>query len=223
MTIRLRSLLAPFAVLILLAGCQEEAAAPPPEKLTRAAIGHYCNMIVADHPGPKAQIHEHAMSTPLWFSSVRDGLAYVMLPGEAQKVTAFYVHDMGRAKSWDAPPDDGVWIKAEDAHYVLDSSLRGGMGAQEAAPFADRVAAEAFAAKHGGRVVAYADIPKDYVIGDDNDHGGGTAHSGHRAPGTPAAANHPAAHDKASIDHSAHKKRPAADHPGHTGHGGGDG
>ena len=155
--------------LLALAGCREEIAAPDPVKLTRAAIGNYCNMIVVDHPGPKAQVFERDRSEPIWFSSVRDGFAYLALPGEAQDVAAIYVHDMGRAASWDRPPDDGIWIKAETAHYVIESDRRGGMGAQETVPFADRAAAEAFRKKHGGRVVAYKDIPRDYIVGDAND------------------------------------------------------
>ena len=68
-----------------LAGCNEQVSQPDPVKLTREAIGNYCNMIVADHPGPKIQVHEKGRSDPVWFSSVRDGLAYLSLPGEAHK------------------------------------------------------------------------------------------------------------------------------------------
>lgn len=163
-----------LAVLVLsigtLAGCTEEVATPEPLKLTRDAIGHYCNMIVADHPGPKAQIHEKDRPKPLWFSSVRDGLAYMTLPGEAQRVVAFYVHDMSRAENWERPPDDGIWIKASDAIYVIGSTRRGGMGARETVPFKSREDAETFAAKFGGQAVTYAEIPKPYIVGDDNDH-----------------------------------------------------
>lgn len=156
--------------LIALAGCTEETAPPEPQSLTRAAVGHYCNMIVVDHPGPKAQVFESGQQKPLWFSSVRDAFAYNALPGEAQNVVAIYVHDMSRADNWKRPPDDGIWIKAEDAHYVIGSSRRGGMGAQETVPFATATAAESFKSKFGGRVVTYGEIPKDYVVGDAKDH-----------------------------------------------------
>lgn len=169
--------------LMALTACNEEVAVPEPQKLTRDAFGHYCNMIVVDHPGPKAQVHEKGQERALWFSSVCDGLAYLALPGEAQRVTAFYVHDMGRADSWARPQDDGIWIPATEAFYVIGSKKRGGMGALEAAPFKERAKAEAFAAEFGGKVVAYAEIPEDYILGDGNDHSPATSdhdeHHGH--------------------------------------------
>lgn len=163
--------------LIVLSGCNEQAEAPDPAKLTRDAIGHYCNMIVADHPGPKAQIYEQGRAIPLWFSSVRDGLAYLALPGEAQKVSVIYVHDMGQAESWMQPQSSGIWIDAVEAVYVIDSTKRGGMGAKESVPFKDKVKAVKFVEKFGGRIVAYADIPSDYILGDDNEHAPATAHN----------------------------------------------
>lgn len=167
-----------------LAGCSEQVEAPEPLKLTREAIGHYCNMIVADHPGPKAQIHEKGRPKPLWFSSVRDGLAYMTLPGEAQRVVAFYVHDMSRADNWETPPDDGIWIKASEAVYVIGSTKRGGMGAREAVPFKSLGEAQPFAAKYGGKAVSYAEIPKAYILGDDNDHTPGSVQiDGHKKHG----------------------------------------
>lgn len=158
------------ALAILVSACEEEAGVPPPQALTRDAIGHYCNMIVVDHPGPKAQVHEKGQAKPLWFSSVRDALAYRLLPGEAQSVTATYVHDMGRSENWERPPDDGTWILAKTAHFVIGSSRRGGMGAQEAVPFAEAGAAKRFQERFGGRIVAFDKIPADYIIGDQNDH-----------------------------------------------------
>lgn len=169
-----------FAAL-LLAGCGDDTPAPKPIALTRDAIGEYCNMIVADHPGPKAQVFEKGREKPLWFSSVRDAFAYLTLFGEAQRPIAVYVHDMGRAGDWKKPPSDGAWTKAKSAVYVIGSRKRGGMGARETVPFADRKRADAFVAEHGGRVVAYSDIPREYIIGDKNDYdtpGGESASAG---------------------------------------------
>lgn len=39
------------------------------------------------------------------------------------------------------------------------------MGAEEAVPFAERAAAERFAAENGGRIVAFGEVPRDYVLG----------------------------------------------------------
>jgi len=156
-----------FAVLI---GCSEPAIAPDPVGLTREASGHYCQMIVVDHPGPKAQVFEVGRNEPVWFSSVRDALFYIKLPGEAQRVSAVYVHDMGRALSWEHPQDDGIWIEATAATYVIGSSRRGGMGARETVPFGQKSEAEAFARRFGGKVVAFDDISTDYILGDTGDH-----------------------------------------------------
>ena len=157
-------------LLLLVAGCQEEIITPDPVKLTRAAEGNYCNMIVIDHPGPKAQIFEKNQMQAIWFTSVRDALAYNILPGEAQQVLAIYVHDMGQADSWDKPQDHGIWIKAELAYYVIESNKRGGMGAKETIPFRDKISADQFAQDFGGQVVAYADISPEYILGDSGEY-----------------------------------------------------
>jgi copper chaperone NosL len=154
----------------VLSGCDEKVVLPDPVRITREANGHYCKMIIVDHPGPKAQVFEVGRSEPVWFSSVRDALFYLKLPGEAQRVSAIYVHDMGRASSWEHPQDDGIWIKAAAAIYVIGSSRRGGMGARETVPFGQQSGAEKFARRFGGKIVAIDDIPINYIIGDTGDH-----------------------------------------------------
>lgn len=153
---------------VFLVGCKDKVEVPKPMELTRNSDGFYCHMIIVDHPGPKAQVFEKDRKAPLWFSSVRDAVAYMLLPGEAQNVSAFYVHDMGKATSWEKPQSKGIWINASNAVYVIGSSKRGGMGAKETVPFSDRKKAEAFAKKFGGNLVSFAKIPMDYVIGDDH-------------------------------------------------------
>jgi copper chaperone NosL len=151
-------------LLLLGAACGEEesAALPPPQEITRDAIGHYCGMIVADHPGPKAQIFLADAAEPLWFSSVRDAVAFTLLPEEPKTIATIYVNDMGRA-DWESP-QAGTWIDAKSATYVIGSERTGGMGAPETAPFAERRDAETFAARHGGKVVTFADIPPAYIF-----------------------------------------------------------
>jgi len=162
-----------FGVAIL-SGCGENAVQPDPVALTREASGHYCQMIIVDHPGPKAQVFEVGRSEPVWFSSVRDALFYLRLPGEAQRVSAIYVHDMGKASSWERPQDDGIWIEAASAVYVIGSSRRGGMGEREAVPFGEQDKAETFARRFGGSVVAFGDIPTDYFLSDAGDQASST-------------------------------------------------
>tara|TARA_B100001939_G_scaffold347930_1_gene371395 strand:+ start:9337 stop:9906 length:570 start_codon:yes stop_codon:yes gene_type:complete len=150
--------------LFALAGCDEQVPPPPPAALDRTAQGFFCGMIVADHKGPKAQIHLEDRPTPIWFTSVRDAVAYLRMPEGGPRITGVYVHDMARAQSWENPGDD-AWVPAEDAIYVIGSSRRGGMGALETVPFSDRTKAQAFVKEHGGQIVALGDIPESYILG----------------------------------------------------------
>ena len=153
------------ALALFLAACSEErAAAPDPVPLTEAALSHYCQMYVADHGGPKAQIHLVGLDHPIWFSQVRDAIAYLRLPEETDEVTAVYVNDMDKAPNWSDPGIDN-WIAAGDAFFVIGSGMRGGMGAPEAIPFGTRAGADSYAAEHGGTVAGLDDIPDDYVLG----------------------------------------------------------
>ena len=155
-----------FAAL-LLAGCNDEDAVvqvPAPIAMTEEAVGHYCNMNILEHTGPKAQIHLKNVAFPIWFSQVRDAIAYTRLPEETHEAVAIYVNDMGVAADWDYP-GDGSWIDIKTAYFVIDSSKTGGMGAPEAIPFGNESAAMEFAADHGGKIVQLDDIPDAYVLG----------------------------------------------------------
>lgn len=156
-----------FALLALMtvAACKQETAAilPEPVMMTRDASGYFCGMIVADHPGPKAQIHRQTGDSPLWFPSVRDAIAYTLMPGEAQDVVAIYVTDMTGYRDWQNPPQH--WIAAQKAFFVIDSDQTSGMGVGETVPFATRKAAGDYVADHGGEIVAYDQIPQGYVLG----------------------------------------------------------
>lgn len=149
----------------LLSACgEDEAPPPPPQELSGSEISHYDQMIVVDHDGPRAQIHLESQEEPVWFSSVRDAFAFHFLPEEPRDIAAIYVTDTGRAASW-ADPGPGVWIEAREAFFVLASAMRGGMGAEEPVPFGTEEAARAFAAEHGGEVVPFDRVPRDYVLG----------------------------------------------------------
>lgn len=177
----MRALAAALALLVplVLAGCGVKQAAqlPPPHRMTAEAIGHYCGMNVLEHPGPKGQIFAASLIEPVWFSSVRDTIAFTMLPDEPKDIQAIYVSDMGKAKSWDKPGADN-WVEAHKAQFVIDSRARGGMGGDEVVPFSERAAAEKFVAENGGRIVAFADVPRDYVLGSGDEKSPGDDGSG---------------------------------------------
>ena len=153
--------------MMLVAGCDdatpEAGARPSPAELTGDAIGYYCNMIVVAHQGPKGHIFLTDRGEAIWFTSVRDTIAFTRLPEEPKNIAAIYVNDMGRA-SWDQPEPD-TWTEAREAWYVVGSGKRGGMGAPEPVPFAEKEAAERFAVEEGGRVMRLDSIPDEAVLG----------------------------------------------------------
>jgi len=169
---------------LVLAGCSEKQAAkvPPPQRMTAEDIGHYCGMNVLEHPGPKGQIFAASLIGPVWFSSVRDTLAFTHLPDEPKDIQAIYVSDMGKAPSWDEPGADN-WIEARKALFVIESRVQSGMGGDEAVPFSERAAAEKFAGENGGRIVGFADVPKDYVLTSGNANSGAASEGTGAAPG----------------------------------------
>lgn len=153
------------ALALAVGGCFDEEAAekPGPVTMSADAVGYYCQMNVLEHEGPRAQIHIVGQTAPLWFSQIRDAVAFTRLPEETAEITAIYVNDMGRAKSWEDPGADN-WVDADLAYFVIGSSRTGGMGAPEAVPFGTEDDARAFIATNGGKVVRFAEIPDDYVL-----------------------------------------------------------
>ena len=153
------------AGLALLAACKEDVAQSiVPLDMTPETLGHYCQMNLLEHPGPKAQIFLEGSPAPLFFSQVRDAIAYARGPEQIAPILAIYVNDMGAAEAtWDQP-GAGNWIVAGKAFYVVGSARRGGMGAPEAVPFSNRDAAAAFVRVEGGKVLALADITDAMVL-----------------------------------------------------------
>ena len=155
------------AVLVFgLTACMEEDVAelPPPAPLTIEATGYYCNMTITDHQGPKGQVRLKSLKKPLWFSSVRDTVAFTLLPEEPKDITVIYVTDMSKPDAWENP-DNRDWVDAHAAHFVIGSSRKGGMGAAEPVPFISRQAAEDFARQYGGKIFAFTEIPESAGLG----------------------------------------------------------
>ena len=121
-------------------------------------------MNVAEHGGPKGQVHLEGYPAPIFFAQVRDLVAYVKGPERDAEITAIYVSDMGAAPSWRYPGQDN-WILAEDAQFIVGAGVAGGMGAPEIVPFASAAAAQPFIGQYGGSLLPRADIPDAAVLG----------------------------------------------------------
>lgn len=163
--------------LLTLSACKEELTQDTsPLPLTVEAVGHFCQMNVFEHDGPKAQAHLSGLpQMPLFFSQVRDVVAYIRLPEQSHEVLAIWVNDMGAQGATWTDPGTTNWITAEAAHFVVGSRIMGGMGTPEIVPFADVTKANAFVAKNGGQVMRLTEIPDAAVLapvifdGDSND------------------------------------------------------
>ncbi len=154
-----------LCLLVLLAACKEEVAAPPaPVPMSDMALSHFCQMNVAGHGGPKGQIHLEGYPEPIFFAQVRDLVAYLKSPERDADILAAYVSDMGAAVSWEEPGAEN-WIVAEVAHFVVGAGVAGGMGAPELVPFAGLDAAQTFIDRYGGIVVSLDTIPDEAAIG----------------------------------------------------------
>jgi copper chaperone NosL len=154
-----------LVLILLLAACKEDVAQSlDPVALTPDAVGHYCQMNLLEHEGPKAQVHLGGLpGAPLFFSQVRDAVAYARLPEQSHPILAIWVNDMGAPGATWAEPGAGNWIDAKAAHFVVGSNREGSMGAPELVPFALLEDAASFASAHGGAVMGLNAIPDDAV------------------------------------------------------------
>ena len=144
-------------------------AAPPSiaqefDKTTACALD---GMLLADYPGPKAQIRYAGQDTPDFFCDTVEMFSIYLKPEAVRQVAALYVQDMG-ATDWDNPK--GAWIDAKTALYVVGSNRNGSMG-PTIASFAKEDAAKKFIGQFGGRLYKFSEITPEMV-----DLGGGALH-----------------------------------------------
>ena len=115
-----------------------------------------CGMFPARAPEWAAQVifaqgEAHFFDSPLsLFMYLHDVARYS--PGRsAQDIAAAYVHDSARR-------DDAAWIDARSAFYVHGSNAKGPMRAGNLPAFATQEAAQAFAQRRGGQVLAFRQV-----------------------------------------------------------------
>ncbi len=168
--VHLRTLFAAVFVAAALAACGGDGGSGGSIAAIEIGPGTSCaldGMLLADYPGPKAQIHYQALAEPDFFCDTVEMFSIYLKPEQARRVTAIYVQDMGKA-DWNTPK--GHWIDARSAIYVHGSNRTGSMG-PTIASFATAADAASFAETHGGKVLRFDEVKPDMVVLD-----GGAAH-----------------------------------------------
>jgi len=160
---------APLLLLLALAACGQQQTPMTAQEITSETACSLDGMILADFPGPKAQIH-YATGEPDFFCDTNEMFSIYLQPEQQKRVTALYTQDMGKA-DWDRP--QGNWIDARQAFYVQGASRMGSMG-PTLASFASRQDAENFIGQYGGKVLRFDEVSKEMA-----DLSGGAMHDQH--------------------------------------------
>lgn len=126
------------------------------DKTTACALD---GMLLADYPGPKAQIRYEGVVQPEFFCDAMEMLNLYLNPEQKRRVVGVYVQDLGQT-TWETPR--GAWVDAKTAFYVIGSKRKGAMG-PTFATFAQEAAAQKFAAEFGGKVFRFGEINTSMV------------------------------------------------------------
>jgi copper chaperone NosL len=150
------------AILIVFSACEQDNKAA--SKASPAAIsgGDECaldGMIVANYPGPKAQIQYRQEGKRDFYCETKELFHVYIEPGLEARVIAIYVQDTA-AIDWGKPVNN--WIEAKGALYVVGARIDGSMGPTYA-PFKSREAAAPFVSKYGGEIKTFNEVIK--IIG----------------------------------------------------------
>lgn len=152
-----------------LLGCDQSSSTKPlaPVEIDASTACELDGMLLADYPGPKAQIHYAGQETPTFFCDTVEMFHALLAPEQVKAIRAVYVQDMGKA-DWTQPR--GNWIDAKSGFYVLGSKRHGSMG-PTIASFAQELDAKKFAEQWGGKLLRYNEVKPDMV-----DLSGGALH-----------------------------------------------
>lgn len=148
------------AGLVLIAGCGKgDPRAVSPLEISSDSACSLDGMLLADFPGPKAQLL-YEQGEPDFFCDTIEMFSIYLRPEQQRRVSGAYVQDMGKA-DWNNPV--GYWTDARSAFYVRGSKRRGPMG-PTLASFAQEADAQAFANQEGGKVYRFDQITADMVV-----------------------------------------------------------
>lgn len=160
---RLAAALLPLFAAALLSACgqpADQASASLVVEIDHSTACALDGMLLADYPGPKAQIHYEGRAEPDFFCDTVEMFSLYLKPEQVRGVRALYVQDMGKA-DWNEPR--GHWIDAKSAWYVHGSKRKGSMG-PTIASFAGEADAQKFVAEYGGKVYRFDAITPDMVV-----------------------------------------------------------
>lgn len=154
---------------VLLVGCDQSK---PSQSLAPVEIDTHttCDldgMLLADYPGPKAQIRYAGQDAPVFFCDTVELFHTLLAPEQVKVIQSVHVQDMGKA-DWNQPK--GHWMDAKTGIYVLGSKRHGSMGPTIAA-FAQEADATAFIQQWGGKLLRYGEVKPAMV-----DLSGGALH-----------------------------------------------
>ncbi len=166
--IRFRVVFATLCAAAALYACGDRAEKPVVAvEIDPATTCDLDGMLLADYPGPKAQIHFKDEAKPAFYCDTVEMFNTLLKPEQVKPIRSVWVQDMGKAE-WEQPR--GNWFDARTGIYVLGSKRRGSMG-PTIASFSQEADAKAFTRKNGGKVVRFSEVTRDMV-----DLSGGAMH-----------------------------------------------
>lgn len=146
-------------ILIVFSACHEGNQASKAASPAAISGENECaldGMIVANYPGPKAQIQYRQEGKRDFFCETKELFHVYIEPGMEARVIAIYVQDTA-AIDWEKPVNN--WIKAKGALYVVGANIDGSMGPTYA-PFKSREDAAPFVRKYGGEIKTFNEVIK---------------------------------------------------------------
>lgn len=149
-----------LSILLLAAapGCSKQERRLQPLIPTPQTACALDGMLLMDFPGPKGQIRYDDGETD-FFCDTMEMFSVYLQPEQRRRVAGIFTQDMGQA-DWQAPR--GHWIDARGAYYVLGGNMFGSMG-PTLASFGRLDDAQAFAKKHGGKVLRFNQVTLEMV------------------------------------------------------------